>query len=663
MNKRKGLLVFLFALCFSFFMIGCKKKSTTTKNNTTIKTTEKQNSSNNKTTNLTTNKKTVSSTTTKKTTTKKTTAKQTTTEVNTKTTLIDLFESYSSLSASIKYSEDGSIKTTSESTYIEENTPIDITFTYFSDYLITITDGDTVNTYYLFYNGSSISLGGEEITPQTFEIKEYLPKTKLVKIENKGLDSYAIFYDKNVDDVTMELDGSNYAYKANAYVKEGKKVNAKIKNNSGNRVLFEIYKYDEESNPTIFVESQIINVNATYEIPEFTMPTYKLCFRVSAYITYKVTFNDMATSDNITYDFKAILDGVEKTVVSGEEYLDGSKIKAVITNNSNKDMVFKITDESNHKVFITTIKKNTTYTASESEYITLDKNILLYSELIDYLNVNLKSNVEGVTYVITDIEGIGYNFGPVRAGYLRINVTNNTSSSIMTSAYDDDDNGIQLSIIKAGETGYIFVQHFDMNVNIYTEECPDDKKFYIDCGFYNFKVYDRNNNELSFDDGFSIGQSVTLYIDMAVMTDTSIYAYDFTNKLIAGGTIYANSSNTKLYLSLNIYSDVKVYVEQKSDNEIIKVDISFNMMNTSVTISDENGVILEPFNNYAIVTKGTKLTVTVFDPNDNFKIYSYYYDENDQRVDVIPETRVNKNQEKTFNFTINHDIEIRYMFV
>ena len=641
------------------FVVGCKKKGeTTTTNKTTNQTT---------TTKTTSNESTTKKTTTNKTTTRKTTTQATTTVDDKRTTLIDLFDRDGDyISASISYVENGETKVATEDTYIEDGTPIDITISFIGDYAINISDGDSVTTNYLIYSGELIFIGEhDDPEPETFTISNYVPQTQKVEITYRSLDSYTIDYDRLVYDVVMRFNGTDYSSSTRRSIVEGDKANVTIKNNnSDKRILFEIYEYDDNEEPTKLVEEHIIGKSGSYTMDEFQV--FKdYYFKVTEYVAYTVTFNDMATSDNITYDFKAILDGAEKTVVSGEEYLDGSKIKAVITNNSNKDMVFKITDESNHKVFITTIKTNSTYTTSESEYITLDKNILLYSELIDYLNVNLKSNVEGVTYVITDIEGIGYNFGPVRAGYLRINVTNNTSSSIMTSAYDDDDNGLQLSIVRAGETGYIFVQHFDMNVNIYTEECPDDKKFYIDCGFYAsiFKVYDRNNNELSFDDGFSLGKSVTLYIDMAVMTDTSIYAYDFTNKLIAGGTIYANSSNTKLYLSFNIESDVKVYVEQKSDNEIIKVDISFNMMNTSVTISDENGVILAPFNNFAIVTKGTKLTVTVFDPNDNFKIYSYYYDENDQRVDVIPETRVNKNQEKTFNFTINHDIEIRYMFV
>lgn len=644
MNKRKCLLVFLFTLCFSFFMIGCKKKESTTNKNTTIKpTTEKQNSSS-------TNK------TTSSTTTKKTTAKPTTTEVNTKTTSIDLFESYSSLSVSIKYSEDGSIKTTSESTYIEENTPIDITFTYFSDYLITITDGDTVNTYYLFYNGSSISLGGEEITPQTFEIKEYLPKTKLVKIENKGLDSYAIFYDKNVDDVTMELNGSTYAYKANAYEKEGKKVNAKIKNNSGNRVLFEIYKYDEESNPTIFVDSQIINVNATYEIPEFTMPTYKLCFRVSAYITYTITYDEMfATNENLTYDIKAILNDDIKTVTDGE-YLDGTKLKISITNNTNQMLALCIRTESRSILFNQNVLPNTKYEMPDDGLFIVDKNILIESELVDCYKLTLASSCPSYLGIkIYDYNHNGYNFGDyIRKNYMAIALFNESDTkTVGVYAYNEMDVPVNYYMVRNGESKTMTFNNINMDLHVVIEEYDEPQKFktIIDNGAgATIKAYARYDysTEVDINSEFDWATSITLEISNPTSKRIVAKAVDYKGEIIACIPVAPGGAK---YLNYQLERDVTVYIDNDV-RSVFLIGASFGFQGEIITVFDVNGATVELENKILLVDKGTKLFVKVECPGYTEKV----------RVEnlaggsyICDEVKVNKGSSVTFELTMDYD--------
>lgn len=551
---------------------------------------------------------------------------------------------------------DGSIKTTSESTYIEENTPIDITFTYYSDYLITITDGDTVNTYYLFYNGSSISLGGEEITPQTFEIKEYLPKTKLVKIENKGLDSYTIFYDKNVDDVTMELNGSTYAYKANAYEKEGKKVNAKIKNNSGNRVLFEIYKYDEESNPTIFVDSQIINVNATYEIPEFTMPTYNLYFRVSAYITYTITYDEMfATNENLTYDIKVILNDDIKTVTDGE-YLDGTKLKISITNNTNQMLALCIRTESRSILFNQNVLPNTKYEMPDDGLFIVDKNILIESELVDCYKLTLASSCPSYLGInIYDYNHNGYNFGDyIRKNYMAIALFNESDTkTVGVYAYNEMDVPVNYYMVRNGESKTMTFNNINMDLHVVIEEYDEPQKFKTiidnDAGA-TFKAYARYDysTEVDINSEFDWATSITLEISNPTSKRIVAKAVDYKGEIVA--CIPVSPGGAK-YLNYQLEHDVIVYIDNDV-RSVFLIGASFGFQGEIITVSDVNGATVELENKILLVDKGTKLFVKVECPGYTEKV----------RVEnlaggsyICEEVKVNKGSSVTFELTMDYD--------
>ncbi len=661
MNKRKCLFVFLFALCFSFFMIGCKKKSTTTKNNTTIKTTEKQNSSNNKTTNLTTNKKTVSSTTTKK-----TTAKQTTTKLNSKTTLIDIPNDESSLSITIKYSEDGVIKTFNESTYIENDTPIDISFSYIGDYLITITDGEIVNTYYLYYDDPTAFFGEDpiDINPKTFEINNYLPKTELVKIEYRYLEVYDINYDRQVSNVTMNFNGTDFSNSTIRMVKEEKKVNVKINNNSGNKVLFEVYKYDENDDPTIPLSSQIIDNNTTYEMPEFNMPTYDLYFVVTEYITYNIVFGDMLSSSDVNISFKSSYDDIEQAITTNSVVRKGTVLSYSITNSSSKKIIIKITDEwASNVLYSKVIDANSSFTAGETDCYTIEGNTRIYSDYYVLHDIELRNSFTGLRYYVTDSVDSYEDFDhKIKEGTLMITIINESDVEVMATLYDSNDNALDFTVSSPNDQGSIYIEEFNTDLYLNIVSYAEGVKF-------NLYVYDYSNNGVKLDFYDSYDQNVqypldydftwwqNVYLKSTNNTDKdyTIEMYDFKNELIYFGIAYAKENDEPGYgyLSFAVQSDINIYVREK-ENMAVRFDYTFGHYGEVVTIKDELGNDIEMVNKLALVEPNTKIIIHIVSAHSKLTVYGYDRFDND----VFEERHINKGGSTDIVLTVTTDIEL-----
>ena len=639
------------ATIFSFF--GCKKKTTTTKKNNTTKivtTANSPTSTNKKTTNKTTNK----------TTTRKTTTKQTTTEENNKNTFINIFEGYSSINATISYEDKGITKTITETSYITDDVAFDITLSFIGDYEVTITDGEDVTKYYLIFEGEYIFFGEhEDVDPQTYSITNYIPKTKTVSITYRNLEFYSIKYDKLANDVTMEFDGTDYNNSTIRSVREKDKVNATIKNNSNSRVLFEVYRYDLENEPTILVESHIIGKNSSYVIDEFEMPTYDLYFKVTEYIAYSVTYDEeFATNENVTYDFKAILDDSSKTLTNGE-YLGGTKIKISIINDTNQMLAFCILNESRSVIFAKNILPNTTYEMTDDGLFELDKNILITSELVNCYKLTLGSSCPSyLSFNIHDYYGNGYNFGDyIRSNYMAISIFNNSDTkTVGVYAYNEMDVAIDYRMVRSNDSKTITLDNINMNLHIVIEEYDAPKKFKTiidnEAGA-TIKAYANYNYNTEVDINSEFDWATEMILEINNLTSKRIVAkaVDYRGQLVACIPVKPGGA---MYLNYSLEHDVTVYIDN-DERMVFLIEPSFGFQGEIITVSDINGVTVELENKILLIDKGTELIVKVECPSYSERVW---VKDLAGGPNICDEVKVNKGSSVTFELTMNYDASV-----
>ena len=464
----------------------------------------------------------------------------------------------------------------------------------------------------------------------------------------------------------MTFNGTNYSSSTRRSIVEGDKANVTIKNNnSDKRLLFEIYEYDDNEEPNKLVEEHIIGKSGSYTMDEFQV--FKdYYFKVTEYVAYAVDLYEIAEDDNLTYSFKAILDGVEKDIVSKNEYLGGSKIAITINNNTNQSLVLKITDEWGHKLYVKTISKNSTFIMPESEIITLDKNIRIYTELVVTHSVTISSSPEGVSYALNDNDGIGYEFGDnVREGYLIITVYNNTNYQVYAVAYKNVNDGVDNILLDPNETNSMYIEEFNCDLHIVAESCPDGKKFNITfegSSSFKYALYDPyTSQKIDTTNGLDFWKEVNLEVStLGVPEEYIVKVYDYRNVVKAVALFNYFDENEGEYLafaSFYIESDIRIVVEDRMDRMVIQAGYGFAHAGATYSATNEYGEPLEFEGRYLFVDNGQKINITISSPYCKFEVWGYY-DDGEDEVEVIPYQTMSKGSTKTFTITVTHDFLI-----